>query len=81
LHSPARSVRCRQMSAMSAPVTELPQRGSVAPAPASIYRQRRTDRRAQLREERKTRRRWVILSCSILGGAFGLTVGILDVLH
>ncbi len=30
---------------------------------------------------RRSRQRWAIAGCSILVGAFGLTVGILDVLH
>ena len=30
---------------------------------------------------RRSRQRWAIVACSILVGAFGFTVGILDVLH
>jgi hypothetical protein len=31
--------------------------------------------------ERRARQRWTLLACAILASAFGLTVGILDVLH
>jgi hypothetical protein len=43
--------------------------------------QRRAERRATLKLARRSRQRWTVLSCSILGGAFAATVGILDVLH
>jgi len=43
--------------------------------------QRRAARQAELRAARRDKRRWTILSSAILCGAFGLTVGILDVLH
>ena len=42
---------------------------------------RRADRRAELKVARRSRQRWAVAGCSILVGAFGLTVGILDVLH
>ena len=35
----------------------------------------------ELKLERRARQRWAIVACSILAAAFGLTVGILDVLH
>jgi len=49
----------------------------VAPSPA----QRRSDRRAERKLERRAQQRWAVAACVILVGAFGLTVGILDVLH
>jgi hypothetical protein len=64
------------MSAMPARVSEYPS----APV-ASAARSPRAERRAELKVARKIRRRWSILGCSLLGGAFVLTVGILDVLH
>jgi hypothetical protein len=67
------------MSAMPARVTEQSERPQVIAA--SVRTQRRTERRAELKVARRQRQRWTILSCSILGCAFGLTVGILDVLH
>jgi hypothetical protein len=65
------------MSAMPARVTEYTE----VPRSAAVRSQRRVDRRADLKIARRARRRWSILSCSLLGGAFVLTVGILDVLH
>jgi hypothetical protein len=67
------------MSAMPARVAELsdgPQVGS-----STQQAQRRADRRAELKLARRSRQRWAIVASSILVGAFGLTVGILDVLH
>jgi hypothetical protein len=50
--------------------------------PASPLRApRRADRRAELKQARRLQQRWTVAACSILVGAFGLTVGILDVLH
>jgi hypothetical protein len=43
--------------------------------------QRRADRRAEQKLARRARQRWTIAACSVLVAAFGLTVGILDVLH
>jgi len=43
--------------------------------------QRRADRRAEQKLARRSRQRWAVAACSILVAAFGLTVGILDVLH
>lgn len=67
------------MSAMPAPVTELSDSVRIAAAPVVV--QRRTEQRMARKEARRDRRRWSILSCSILAGSFALTVGILDVLH
>jgi hypothetical protein len=68
------------MSALPARVTELP---TASPAPVAPPRraERRAERRAQLKRERRARRRWAILSCSVMVLVFGLTVGILDVMH
>jgi hypothetical protein len=68
------------MSALPAEITELspgprPVRPSVAVA------QLRADRRAALAEVRRVRRRWAILSVAVMGCSFGLTVGVLGVLH
>jgi hypothetical protein len=43
--------------------------------------QRRSDRRAELKLARRSRQRWAVLASSILVASFGVTVGILDVLH
>ncbi len=67
------------MSAMSARWTELSDSPHVGASPAQA--QRRTDRRAEQKMARRSRQRWAIAGCSILAGTFGLTVGILDVLH
>jgi hypothetical protein len=66
------------MSAMPAGWTELSERPHVD-APSGV--QRRADRRAEQKLARRSRQRWAVAGCSILVGAFGLTVGILDVLH
>jgi hypothetical protein len=67
------------MSAMPARVTELSE--DIRPTAVPPVVVRRGDRRAALKEARRDRRRWAILGCSVLGGFFALTVGILDVLH
>jgi hypothetical protein len=67
------------MSAMPARVTEAP-RGA-RPIASPPRTQRRVELRAARKEERRTRRRWAIFGCAILGSSFVLTVGILDVLH
>jgi hypothetical protein len=66
------------MSAMPAGWTELSETPRVD-APAGV--QRRADRRAEQKVARRSRQRWAVIGCSILAAAFGLTVGILDVLH
>jgi hypothetical protein len=67
------------MSAMPARVTELPVGPTVDAAHDRV--QRRTDRRAEQRLARRDRRRWTLIAGATLFGSFGLTVGILDVLH
>jgi hypothetical protein len=67
------------MSAMPAGWTELSDSPRVGASP--VPTQLRAERRAQQKLERRSRRRWAIAGCSILVGAFGITVGILDVLH
>jgi hypothetical protein len=67
------------MSALPARVTELPNEPVVHASPVAA--QRRAERRAELKVARRARRLWAIVGCSILAGMFGLTVGILDVLH
>ncbi len=67
------------MSAMPAEVTQLSEGSRLQVAPVSA--QRRAERRASLKLARRSRRRWAVLSCSVLASAFVLTVGILDVLH
>lgn len=72
------------MSAMSASATELsqgPEYGSLAGRTPMARTQRRVERRAELKEARRDRRRCSIMSCAILGLGFALTAGILDVLH
>jgi hypothetical protein len=68
------------MSALPARNTEL------SPAPPAVRppaagSQGRAERRAEQVTARRSRRRWSALCLAILGCAFGLTVGILDVLH
>ncbi|HSZ36544.1 MAG TPA: hypothetical protein VK773_05585 [Acidimicrobiales bacterium] len=67
------------MSAMPAGWTELSDSPHADASP--IRAQRRADRRAELKVARRAQQRWTIAACSILVGAFGVTVGILDVLH
>ena len=67
------------MSAMPAGWTELSDSPRVGASP--VRAQRRADRRAEQKLARRSRQRWAIAGCSILAGAFGLTIGILDVLH
>jgi hypothetical protein len=67
------------MSAMPAGWTELSEPPHVGAPPARA--QRRAERRAEQKLVRRARQRWTIIACCILAGAFGLTVGILDVLH
>jgi hypothetical protein len=71
------------MSAMPARVSELAERTEVgsAPYPSVAGLTGRAQRRAERMAARKARQRWAIFGCSILGSAFALTVGILDVLH
>jgi hypothetical protein len=67
------------MSAMPAGWTELSESPGVGASPTQA--QRRADRRAEQKVARRSRQRWAIAGCAILTGTFGLTVGILDVLH
>jgi hypothetical protein len=67
------------MSAMPAGWTELSESPHVGEP--SAHAQRRSDRRAELKLARRSRQRWAIAACSAMVAAFGLTVGILDVLH
>jgi hypothetical protein len=67
------------MSAMPAGWTELSESPVVGAPP--VRTQRRADRRAEQKLARRMRQRWTIIGGSILVAAFGLTVGILDVLH
>jgi hypothetical protein len=67
------------MSALPARVTELPNEPLVHASPVAA--QRRAERRVEQKLARRVRRRWAIAGSSILIAVFGLTVGILDVLH
>ena len=67
------------MSAMPAGWTGLSDGPRVGTSPAQA--QRRADRRAELELARRSRQRWAVGACTVLVAAFGLTVGILDVLH
>jgi hypothetical protein len=66
------------MSAMPARVTERSEGGLVG---AASRAQRRVERRFEQKLARRDRQRWTILGCTILAGAFGITVLILDMLH
>ena len=68
-----------EMSAMPAGWTELSDSPEWACRP--LGRNAGSDRRAELKLARRSRQRWAVAAGSILAGAFGLTVGILDVLH
>jgi len=68
------------MSALPAETTELsPVR--VAWRPGVARPPQRAQRRAAEATARRARRRWATFSLTVLGLAFALTVGILDVLH
>ena len=67
------------MSAMPAGWTELSESPRVSARPVRV--QRRTDRRAELKVARRSRRRWAVAAGVILVGFFGFTVGILELLH
>jgi hypothetical protein len=67
------------MSAMPAGWTELSESPRLGTLPARV--QRRTDRRAELKVARRSRRRWAIAAGAILVAFFGFTVGILELLH
>jgi hypothetical protein len=67
------------MSAMPAEWTELSESPRVGMPPTRV--QRRTDRRAEQKVARRSRRRWAIAGGSVLVVAFGFTVGILELLH
>ena len=67
------------MSALPARVTDVPAGPVVHASPVAA--QRRAERRAEQKLARRARRLWAIAACSILACVFGLTVGILDVLH
>jgi hypothetical protein len=68
------------MSALPARITELPPEVVAVRSPEAGVR-RRAERRAELVTARQTQRRWAAFSLAVLGCSFGLTVGILDVLH
>ncbi len=67
------------MSALPAGFTEPTDTAHVGASAVRV--QRRADRRAERSLERRSRQRWAVGSCTVLVGAFGVTVGILDVLH
>jgi hypothetical protein len=69
------------MSALPAQITELSSEpAAVRPAPGSGARLR-AERRAEMASARRLRQRWAMFSVAVLGCFFGLTVGVLDVLH
>ena len=51
------------------------------PQPAAVAAPPRAETRAAHVLERRVRRRWSIVGLAILAGSFGLTIGVLDVLH
>ena len=67
------------MSALPAEWTELSEAPRTGADPGRV--RRRSDRMQDLKAERRTRRRWAVVSCAALAGSFGLTVGILDVIR
>jgi hypothetical protein len=64
---------------MPAGWTELSDSPHVGATPPRALR--RAERRAEQMLARRSRQRWAVAGCSILAGAFGLTIGILGVLH
>jgi hypothetical protein len=67
------------MSAMPARVKDRTEHTPVTAASTPF--ESRADRRASQKHARRSQQYWTILACAILIGAFGLTVGILDVLR
>jgi hypothetical protein len=67
------------MSAMPAGWTELSDSPRVGALPIQV--QPRADRRAGQKAARRSRQRWAVAGGSILVASFGLTVGILELLH
>ncbi len=68
------------MSALPAEVTEVTP-PAISPRPAPSGAKLRAERRAEEAIARRIRRRWAAFCISIFVCFFGLTVGILDVLH
>ncbi|HVT41530.1 MAG TPA: hypothetical protein VHD39_01000 [Acidimicrobiales bacterium] len=73
-----------------APATPVPAPSVTTPRPQTAVgpveatpalAPRRADRRAALKLARRSQQRWAIAGCGVLAAAFGITVGILDVLH
>jgi hypothetical protein len=69
------------MSAMPAGWTELSESPRVAVAALPDRATRRSDRRAELKLARRSRRRWAVASVSVLVGFFAFTVVMLELLH
>jgi hypothetical protein len=67
------------MSAMPAGWTELSETPRVGALPTQV--QRRADRRAEQKAARRSSQRWAVAGGSVLVASFGLTVGILELLH
>jgi hypothetical protein len=68
------------MSALPAEITEVSP-APVAPRPAPPGSGLRAERRVEQAAARRARRRWAAFCIAIFLCSFGLTVGILDVLH
>jgi hypothetical protein len=68
------------MSALPAEFHELSP-GPLPARPSVAGAQLRAERRAEQATARRIRRHWAIAGSAILALAFGLTVGVLDVLH
>jgi hypothetical protein len=68
------------MSALPAEISTLSP-GPVSVRPSSAGSQLRAERRAEQTKERRVRRRWSIFGLAVLSCSFGLTIGVLDVLH
>jgi hypothetical protein len=67
------------MSAMPAGWTELSESPRMPALPDRSTR--RSDRRAELKLARRSRRRWAVASISVLVAFFLFTVGMLELLH
>jgi hypothetical protein len=69
------------MSAMPAGWTELSESPRVSALPAEAQVQRRSDRRAEQKVARRSRRRWAVAAGALLAVSFCCTVAILELLH
>ncbi len=68
------------MSAQPAEVTDVSP-AIISPRPVANGAKLRAERRAEEAAARRARRRWAAFCISVFVCSFGVTVGVLDVLH